>query len=245
MGMYVRAAPLANTRDLNQGDILAAVPWIQDGRDNDLILLNGSPGNRDKTYTIPPPEVDQKRFGESVRAAQMIKRADFALVVSNSCDNTEGSSSLELAPIRPFVLPQGATEDAQWEKISFAATSTNNPKVFYLPADGEFGLTRSKALLGDRFYISHKLLGNYVRKVETRLVCSLSAEAIRHLQWQLSMIYCRNPREDPDADRPRRGRGYGVREGASGAPAAVSADQSAGISVGRRQCCHCCHCCLE
>lgn len=199
MGMYVAAKPLVKARELNQGDILAKAPRLLDGNKSGLILLNGVPKQGDRTYTWPPPDVELLKFNRNVRVAQQIELLELALVVSNSCDNTDGGSSLELAPVKQFVFGETVDTDAlRWEKISYAATSTNNPKTFYLPESPEFGFGRSKALLGDRYYISPELFDHYLKKLNTKRLCGIAGEAVQHLQWQLSMVYSRHPREDHD-----------------------------------------------
>ena len=121
-----------------------------------------------------------------------------ALVVSNSCDNFNGAHPIILAPIRAFPIKEGMSVRDSWRMISEAATGTASPKFFYLPAHNAVGLTRSRAVLPDLFVVDPTYLKRCVDEGGTRRICGLTAEAQRHLQWAIGLMFARNPREDLD-----------------------------------------------
>jgi hypothetical protein len=184
------AQALASTRDLEQGDILADVPRLHEGLEDNHIIINGP-----KSYTWPAPESSVRSFARSVRVVQRVDELDFALVVSSSCDNYRGTTAVMLAPVQSWE-PRGKGPQERWSSIRNAATSPGSPKYFYLPKNDLCGFGRSQAQLGDFYLISHELLQKYVAMAGTRRVARLEEDAIRHLQWQLGVMLGRNPRDD-------------------------------------------------
>ncbi|HEU0036554.1 MAG TPA: hypothetical protein VFQ53_38340 [Kofleriaceae bacterium] len=188
MGMYEARAALADSHDLNQGDILADV-------------LRPKPFNQVSFCVRQGPKVKHPATADDVRGPDRNLRlmceveSISAIVISNSCDNT-GSSSLLLVPIRKWAVPSDEPDHRRWERISQAATGTANPKLFYLPDEPEFGLSRSEAQLHAVFALTHEYLKRCIDEASTRRVCGLTSAAVRHLQWQIGVVFARDPRED-------------------------------------------------
>jgi len=192
--LYDSVGALSSSRDLEQGDLLACVPRLLDAKDIQVVVLADPKQGK---YVWPAPDADLAKFSKSLRAMQTIQKLELALVISNSCDNATGDSSVQLAPVKPFVFSvKEDTPAKKWIKISHAATSTANPKVFYLSASPANALQRSRAELGDSFFASHSLLQLFFVKAGLHRICRLKPEAVRHLQWSIGAISSRNPRED-------------------------------------------------
>lgn len=190
--MYVPAEPLTNPRQLNQGDILANAPRLKHGGAENLSELAGR-----KNFNWPVPESKVTAFSKALRVMQAVERVDFAIVISNSCDNASGQIPILLAPVIPFVFSlRDDTPARQWLVISHAATSTAAPKYFYLPSADELGIPRSEAQLELMYFVTPSLMEKFMQLSDTRRVCGLSRDAIIHLQWQIGLIFGRNPRED-------------------------------------------------
>jgi len=191
-GVFVPATPLKGTTELNQGDVLASAPLLKQGTDENLCTMAGR-----KNFNWPVPPAEVTAFSGALRVMQAVERVDFALVISNSCDNALGISPIMLAPVLPFTFnPRDDTPGKKWVRVSNAATSTAAPKYFYLPAAKEVGLPRSEAQLGQMYPVTPKLLSKFIALGGTQRVCSLSPDAVVHLQWQIGLIFGRNPRED-------------------------------------------------
>lgn len=190
--MYEPRAALADTHDLNQGDILSGVLRPATVTEGNFVLRDGGKVR----YPAPPKSLENS--DPNLRLMHEVRVESRCMVVSNSCDNTL-DYPIFLAPIRPFAFPQGCdTPQAQWRVISEAATGTANPKFFYLTEAPEFKLPRSEVQLNLIFTVLHSYLGRCVREAGTVRVCGLKPEAQRHLQWTIAAFFGRNPREDQD-----------------------------------------------
>lgn len=189
--MYDARAPLADTKDLNQGDILRGIlrPLTPTAK-NFAILRDGNKFQ----YPAPPEKVSN--VDKELRIVLTPQREEFSLVVSNSCDNALGSLPILLIPTTPFKF-QSATPEEQWEEVSQAATGTADSKTFYLPSS-HFGLPRLEARFNQIFAVSHDYLERCVKDAGSSRVCGLNPEAQRHLQWALDLFFGRHPREDFD-----------------------------------------------
>lgn len=197
--MYAPRAALTDnddTHDLQQGDVLAdlLLPALPTGAN--FALLRGN-------------KVDWPAKAESLRDADpklrvfpTPSRQPLAVVVSNSCDNSTGKLPVLVAPARPFTFqdPGAAAGDAvrQWREISEAATGTATPKLFYLPSSEEFGFSRSEVVIPEMTPLSHDYLARCVREAGLRRLCGLTPAAQRHLQWAISLMFSRDPREDDE-----------------------------------------------
>jgi hypothetical protein len=197
--MYVPAERLTSTRGLNQGDILISAPRLKHGLAENLCTMAGK---KNFNWPVPPDQVTA--FSGGLRVMQAVERVDYALVISNSCDNASGISPVVLAPIQPFTFAaRDDTPGKKWMRVSAAATSTSSPKYFYLPASAEIGFPRSEAQLAELYLVTPSLLAKFIALGGTQRIGALSGEAVVHLQWQVGLIFGRNPREDlawPSAD---------------------------------------------
>ncbi len=190
--MYEPRAALADTHDLNQGDILTGVLRPMTVAAGNFVLRDGGKVK----YPASPKSLENS--DPNLRLMHEVRVENHCIVVSNSCDNTL-DYPIFLAPIRLFVFPQGCdTPQTQWRVISEAATGTANPKFFYLTAAPEFNLPRSEVQLNLIFPVLHSYLERCVREAGTVRVCGLKPEAQRHLQWTIAALFGRNPREDQD-----------------------------------------------
>lgn len=191
MGMYVARPDLVDPHDLNQGDILTGMLRPKILTEKNFCVRTGS------KVTIPAPAETLKALDKNLRVMSELERID-ALVISNSCDNT-GNNPLLLVPVRPLKLDDKEPAHKQWDMISQAATGTANPKLFYLPAEPGLGpAARSEAQLHTIFSVSHEFVQRCVAEAGTKRVCGLTAEALRHLQWAVGVVFSRDAREDYD-----------------------------------------------
>lgn len=192
MAIYETRGPIPPTTDLNQGDILRNVvrPTLVPATAVTRVL------SRSKVEHPPDRTALGRKDGE-LRAISRLEYLDFAVVLSASCDNARGTLPLIFAPVRPFKF-QRASPAEQWREISTAATGTASPKLFYLPSSPEHGISRSEAQLGDLFVLSHELVERCIREAGTTRACGLTSSAVLHLQWALSLMFGRNPRDDDD-----------------------------------------------
>ena len=196
-GMYLQRAEIGeacNTRDLNQGDLLANVvrPVVPAA----LALTLVHNGNK---LTDPRRVNDSDLPGaldaETLRVVLRVVKLPLCIVLSSSCDVAQGGDLL-LAPVTDFKL--GPDPVQNWTKISNAATSSANPKRFYLPDSPVYGFGRSEVLFPQLFVVSQEYLTRWVAQRVTRRVCGLTPEAQKHLQWTFTTCFSRNPREDLD-----------------------------------------------
>lgn len=191
MSMYRSQPPLGSSHDLEQGDILAKVLVAIPPSGKSLAIVR----NRNKMQWPVPSDV-LRNPTEELRAMCKVSVWDLAIVVSNSCDNA-GDYPVLIAPIRPFRFSSTDPTDAErWLEVSEAATGTASPKLFYLPADEGFGLERSEARLPDLLGVEHSFLQRVIAEGEATRVCGLDADAQRHLQWSLGLLFSRDPRDD-------------------------------------------------
>lgn len=195
MAMYRVRPPLTMAPiGLDQGDIVAGFPRPGLPTAKNIAFMVSK--NQMK-YPTPPIELANR--ASQLRVFVPIVWLDYAIVVSNSCDNASaaaaGEAAVELAPLRPFTFRR-ETDEERWLEISTAATGTGSPKLFYLAGDDTYGLPRSHAVLADKFPVSFDYVMRCAREAGTRRVCGLTKEAQVHLQWQLAVAYGRNDRED-------------------------------------------------
>lgn len=191
MPMYRERPALKSSHDLDQGDILGGLLVPRAPTKKNLALVR----NKNK-MDWPAPAASLKKLDKELRAVCPIERLDYAIVVSNSCDNA-GNYPILLAPIREFKFAQGELSEAEkWMNISEAATGTASPKLFYLPGSNEHGLPRSEALLPNLFSLQHTFLQRCIDEADVRRVCGLTSEAQRHLQWAIGLLFSRDPRDD-------------------------------------------------
>src|SRR4051812_37960043 len=99
MGMYRSRPPLTSstTSTLEQGDILASVYQPLPPVGKNLTRLDGNkiafPSKREHLVDLT-----------KCRAMCAVEKVDFAIVLSNSCDNERGGHPLILAPIKAFTV---------------------------------------------------------------------------------------------------------------------------------------------
>lgn len=196
MGMYVERTALDNTRNLNQGDVLLGMLRPKTPTGKNFCLRQGS------KFVYPAPPETLAQIKADLRVATQPERID-ALVISNSCDNAAGDNPLLLVPIQPFKLNNEWPEHEQWRAISTAATGTANPKIFYLPAQPDWGLhQRCEAQLHLIFSVSHEFLARCLAEAGTTRPFGLTDAAVRHLQWAIGVVFSRDPREDYEWPSP-------------------------------------------
>jgi hypothetical protein len=190
--MYRDRPALADTLDLDQGDILRGVlrPQAVTGR-NFAILKDGS------KFRYPAPAEAVLTVSEELRVVSKLEKVDLCIVLSNSCDNSSEHLPVLLAPARPFAFEAEGHPD-RWLEISTAATGTANPKFFYLTDSSAHSIERSEAQFNLIFSISHDYLRRCVREAETKRVCGITPEAQLHLQWAVNLFFGRHAREDLD-----------------------------------------------
>jgi len=193
MPMYRERPPLADSHELDQGDILKGLVQPKPASKKSLVPV------RDKTKIDWPPKPEHlKKPDEELRLVCRLEFPESLIVLSNSCDNA-GEYPLILAPIRPFEFSDGVEGDPdRWEDVSEAATGTASPKLFYLPGDVRFGLQRSEARLPNLFTLEHSIVQRCIVDRGTSRVCGLTPAAQRHLQWALNLLFSRDPREDDE-----------------------------------------------
>jgi len=195
MTMYVGRPPLANSRDLNQGDVIRALIRPK------LVVARNLAYVRSQTrvkFPVLAPDLASPKLDADLRTICEIERQDLSLVVSASCDNLH-SVGLLLVPVVPFKFNNKAVTAAdRWNEINVAATGTASTKIFYLPDSPAFALPRSEGLLTQVFAVSHDYMQRCVGEAGTTRVCGLKEEAIAHLQWALSVTFGRHSREDDD-----------------------------------------------
>lgn len=194
--MYIARPLLADprwSRDLNQGDIIKHLLVPMPATEKTLCLrLSG------KAVSGSASPDDVRAANPMLRVVLKLEVEPFALVLSNSCDNSTGDTPVLVCPIKP--LPLREEGDAKrWREISVAATGTANPKRFYLPAHPHFDLPRSAAHFPMLQTLEHDFITRCVQQREAcQRIGGLSPEAVRHLQRGLDVYFARNPRDDYD-----------------------------------------------
>lgn len=190
--MYLERVALTEARQLEQGDLIRGVIRPLLPTNKHILKLQKPP-----SYNNAQPAKATDLAGDlnHLRGVNRLERVPLALVVSNSCDNN-GGDSIVLAMVRPYEFAEGLSSPAeQWRDISEAATGTASPKLFYLAGSAQFNIARSEALLGDLFVLEQSFIDLCIQYGLTR-ICGLSQASVRHLQWHLSSVFSRDPRED-------------------------------------------------
>jgi hypothetical protein len=201
MTMYLQRASLVGdsnaTKDLNQGDVLRRLPVPKPPLARSITTLRGPK----VTYPFSADSFGQAvGKEEGVRALRLmleVELVEYAIVLSNACDNTDGTWQLLVAPISPFEFsPEADSDSKKWRQISVAATGATAPKQFYLPRYRD--MPRSKVELARIAGITHEYLARCVLEIGTDRAFGLTDEAQRHLQRTLDLFFARNAREDYD-----------------------------------------------
>ena len=194
--MYIDRPELARTVDLDQGDILENILVPEPPVGKNLGMLRHNNAANKKCLDWPAQAANLKNPGSELRAFSALTRCS-AIVLSNSCDNYQGGFPLLFAPIRTFAFDARSSTDAdKWMKIRQAATGSATAKSFYLPGSAKFKMDRCEAILPEMFRLTHGFLERCLREAGTRRVCGLTSEAQRHLQWAISLLFGRDPRDD-------------------------------------------------
>jgi hypothetical protein len=193
-GMYEAATSPLESKHLNQGDFIRGMLRPRIVTDKTFCAIEGGNKLVREVAAALFKAVNFALGNKRLRLVAEVESTD-ALVVSNSCDNFGADSPVILAPVRLFKFRQ---QPPSWSEISIMATGTANPKLFYLPASPEFGIDRSEAHLSQMFVVSPEYINKCFEAASTTRLCGLKPEAVRRLQWQIAMVFGRNPREDYD-----------------------------------------------
>ena len=134
----------------------------------------------------------------SVRMQVATKLCQWAMVVSNSCDIYQDKAPVWIAEVRPFEFRTQPLDPAsRWRDVSTMATSPQD-KSFYVAAFEPLKLARSEVPLAHARPVAANFLQRQIDSSRAKRRAGLTDAALRHLHWQLSLLFTRNARLESD-----------------------------------------------